>query len=73
MLRDDEPCRGEAKSHQKGRSPTSLLGFHMSPEEGATLPLALKIEMSAQRDEDRERRKEISGEGTVQNGGEICR
>jgi hypothetical protein len=49
-LRDDEPCSGEGKSHQKGRSPTLLLVFHMSPEAGATLPTTLKSEMSAQAD-----------------------
>jgi hypothetical protein len=51
-LRDDEPCNGEGKSHQKGGSQTLLLVFHMSSEEGATLPTTLKIEMSARRDRD---------------------
>jgi hypothetical protein len=43
----------------------------MSSEEGAPLPSTLKIEMSAQRHRERERREEINGEEALQNGGEI--
>jgi hypothetical protein len=43
----------------------------MSPEEGATPPSTLQIEMSAQRHRERERRGRINVEEALQNGGEI--